>query len=106
MSSLLVAALVFALKVYPLVSFAPSELHLTITADPVESARSLRVEIDGDVDYFRSTTLPIDSEKAPRTHYIVWRAVPGGEYVVTAWLLGTSDVIIRKATQQVTVGGR
>ncbi len=61
------------------------------------------MELDGDVEFFRSTTIPMDAERAPKTHRFEWKDVPQGEYHVTAWLLGTSDTILQKAIQQVMV---
>lgn len=104
---LAILALVFSLKVYPLVSFAPSILTITIHVEPNANARSLMVLLSAeDSEFFRSSTLPMEGDKAPITNRIIWRDVPGGLYDISAALLGTSDVILETFVQHnVTVKG-
>jgi hypothetical protein len=64
-------------------AFEPSHVIVTVRAEPVETDRELHVVLDGP-SFFRATSYGLEGEAAPRTHRIEWRAVPAGEYVVSA----------------------
>ncbi len=59
------------------------ELHATVRVDPHEENRLLRVSLDGPL-YYASTDVQLDGASAARVHDMWWRALPPGEYSVTA----------------------
>ncbi len=96
-------ALVFSLKVTPSVSPAPATLTITVHVEPNPAARALLVVLEGDGDYSRNSQIPMEGDKAPTTNRFEWRRVPSGDYLVTGYLLTTSDRILARVVQQVTV---
>ncbi len=98
----LVLLMMFTLKVSPNVSPSPAVITATVTTEPQEAARSLRVDLNGE-DFYRSSTLPMNGDKAAKTNRVTWTRVPAGEYQIDAWLLGTSDVVLEHQTQQAVV---
>jgi hypothetical protein len=59
------------------------ELHATVRVDPKDENRTLRVSLDGPL-YYASTDVQLDGASAARVHDMWWRALPPGEYAVTA----------------------
>jgi hypothetical protein len=76
-----------SLKVSPAVSFAPANLvvRAMIEADPENRSISIIAESD---DFYRSSAIQLDGDKAPRTTTFEFRHLPSGSYEVRARLLG------------------
>lgn len=53
--------------------------------------RLLRITMDSG-SFYRSSDVPLDGERAPQTHTIVWHALPPGAYDVTIELVGATRV--------------
>ena len=68
---------------------APATLRWAVFVDVHEDNRLLRVSLDGD-DFFQSSDVQLDGTQSPRTHFVSWRDIPAGEYVVTAVLYGST----------------
>jgi hypothetical protein len=73
------------MKVSPNVSFAPANLvvRTTVQADPAN--RAITIEADSG-DFYRSSAMELDGDKAPRTTMFEFRSLPSGTYRVTATL--------------------
>jgi hypothetical protein len=76
-----------ALKVYPAVSFAPANLVIRTQVDPDADNRSLEVVAES-VDFYRSSTVPLDGDRAPKTTQFEFRSLPPGEYAVSVIVTG------------------
>jgi hypothetical protein len=76
------------LRVTPTVAFEPATVTVraTITAD--DDHRALEV-IAESADYYRSSYVPLDGERAPRITEIAFRGLPSGHYTVRAIVFGS-----------------
>jgi hypothetical protein len=91
-----------ALRVSPAISFAPANLivRATIPADPENRAVEITAESP---EFFRSSEIQLDGDRAPRTSLFEFRSLPPGSYEVTATLRGSSGVERATVSQQVNV---
>ena len=94
------------LKVSPAVAFAPANLvvRTTILADAENSAVQIVAESD---DFYRSSEMQLEGDKAVRTATFEFRSVPSGTYQVSANLIGAdgrSRGIIRQQVNVVASG--
>jgi hypothetical protein len=76
------------LRVSPTVAFEPATVTVraTITAD--DDHRAIEVIAESD-DYYRSSFIQLDGERAPRTTEIAFRGLPSGQYTVRAIVFGS-----------------
>jgi hypothetical protein len=72
--------------VTPARSIAPATIRVRVRVEPAASNRVLNVVADSG-DYYRSSEIPLDGERAPRTLVVQFPSVPGGDYVVHSTLL-------------------
>jgi hypothetical protein len=76
-----------SMKVSPAVAFAPANLTMRATVVPDSRNRMLQIIAESD-DYYRSSEIQLDGERAPRTTLVYFQSVPGGVYQVSALLKG------------------
>jgi hypothetical protein len=90
------------LKVSPAVAFAPANLivRATILADADNRAVEIIAESN---DFYRSSEIPLEGEKAARTSVFEFRSLPPGSYEVRANLLGANGESRATIRQQVNV---
>jgi hypothetical protein len=77
-----------ALRVTPAIGFAPANVSVRamIQADPEN--RSIEIVADSD-EFYRSSAIQLEGDKAPHTSTFEFRSLPPGEYEVRAVLTGT-----------------
>jgi hypothetical protein len=91
-----------ALKVSPAVAFAPA--NLVVRATIVADADNRAIEIVADSEnFYRSSEIELEGEKAARTSTFEFRSLPPGTYEVRASLLGTHGETRAIIRQQVNV---
>jgi hypothetical protein len=78
-----------SLKATPEISFAPAHLVVRTAVEPDADNRALEVVIDSP-DFYRSSLIQLEGDQAPRTAVVEFRGVPGGNYEISARLLGQS----------------
>jgi hypothetical protein len=90
------------LAVSPAQSFAPTNLHISARVFPHPENRTLRVTAESE-EFYRSSEISLEGERAPAMITFEFRGVPGGEYLVSGVL--TDNVGRRRAIaeQQVRV---
>jgi hypothetical protein len=90
------------LKVSPAVAFAPANLvvRATILADADNRAVEIVAESE---DFYRSSEIELEGEKAARTSTFEFRSLPPGTYDVRASLLGVNGEKRAMIRQQVNV---
>jgi hypothetical protein len=90
------------LKVSPAVAFAPANLivRAMVLADADNRAVEIAAESD---DFYRSSTIQLDGDKAPRTSTFEFRSLPPGTYEVRASLYGSDGLQRATIRQQVNV---
>ena len=76
-----------SLRASPEVSFAPAHLIVRTVVEPDHDNRALEIVIDSP-DFYRSSTIQMEGDQAPRTFVIEFRGVPGGNYEISARLRG------------------
>jgi hypothetical protein len=91
-----------SINVSPPVAFAPANLTIrtVIEAAPENQAVNIAVE---STDFYRSSEVGLDGDRAPRTTTLEFRGLPTGNYEVKATLLGPGGRHLAMARQQVHV---
>jgi hypothetical protein len=82
------------------VAFAPAVLRSTVFVEQDPANRMLRVSVDGE-NYYSSSDIALEGADSPRSHQILWRDLPAGEYQVSTELYGstgTRAVLVRRFT--------
>jgi hypothetical protein len=90
------------LKVSPAVAFAPANLvvRATILADAANRAVEIVAE---SADFYRSSEIQLEGDRAARTNMFEFRSLPPGTYEVRASLLGSRGETRAMIRQQVNV---
>ena len=78
-----------SVRVSPVVSFAPSNLTVSAQVEPDANNRAMEVVVDSE-EFYRSSTIPLDGDHAPKTITFQFRSLPSGEYKVTASVAGAN----------------
>ena len=90
------------IKVSPTVSMAPANLIVRTIVEADSENRAIEIVAESE-DFYRSSEVQLDGDRAPRTTTFEFRSLPGGTYYVTATLLGASRRPLTHAKQQVNV---
>jgi hypothetical protein len=90
------------IAVSPAQSFAPSNLNIRARVVPHDSNRLLQIVAES-ADFYRSSQVQLDGERAPATMMFEFRGVPGGEYLVYGILTDNGGRQRALAEQQVRV---
>lgn len=88
------------LSVSPTIAMAPATLRVQVRIAPDAANRSLAIVADGE-NYYRSSLLPLDGDRAASTLDISYPGVPGGTYEVLCVLLDSSGH--QRATARVEI---
>ena len=76
-----------SIRVSPAVSFAPANLVIQTRIDPDSHNRALEVVAECG-DFYRSSTVQLEGDRAPKTTSFEFRSLPPGEYEVRASVIG------------------
>ncbi len=90
------------MKVSPAVAFAPANLVVRATIECDAENRAVEV-IAESADFYRSSEIQLEGEKAARTNTFEFRSLPPGTYEVRATLFGTSGHTRGVVRRQVNV---
>jgi hypothetical protein len=94
------------IRVSPAVSFAPANLvvRATIAADP--DNRTVEIVAESS-EFYRSSEIQLDGDRAPRTSVFEFRSLPPGTYEVKATLRGPSGerAAVRQQVNVMASGG-
>ena len=71
------------LKVSPAIAFAPANLIVRAMIDADARNRTIEVVAES-TDFYRSSEIQLEGDKAPRTSTFEFRSLPSGTYEVTA----------------------
>ena len=77
-----------SMQVSPAMSFAPANLMIRAKVEPDAANREMEVIAQSD-DFYRSSAIQLEGDRAPRTVTFEFRSLPPGEYAVTAVVIGT-----------------
>jgi len=76
-----------AIRVSPAIAFAPADLVIRTRIEPDEHNRAIAIVADSD-SFYRSSSIQLDGDRAPKTTTVTFHSVPAGEYDITASLIG------------------
>jgi hypothetical protein len=93
-----------SIHVNPTVGIAPADVNIRITVEPNASNRGLEIVADSD-SFFRSSLVHLEGDRAPVTTMIQLHGLPGGEYAVTAVLIGADGQQRAMARARVNIVG-
>ena len=94
-----------ALRVTPRVAFAPANLIVRATVAADEQNRAIEIIADSR-DFYRSSEIQLDGERAPRLTQITFHDVPQGLYEIRAVLKGSTGHELAATHTQVDVVGQ
>jgi len=77
------------MRVSPEVSFAPAHLIVRTMIDSDKANRAIEIIAESS-DFYRSSVIELDGDRAPRTSEVEFRSLPGGQYDVSATLIDAS----------------
>ena len=81
------------LQVSPSVAFEPATVMVRAMIDARHEHRVLEV-IAESADYYRSSSIQLDGEHAPRTNQSLFRGLPSGQYSVRVTVRGQSGEVL------------
>jgi hypothetical protein len=92
------------MRVYPTVASAPAKVwvHMRIERDVQHRAVEIIAESE---DFYRSSEIELDGDRAPRTNVFEFRGVPAGVYDVRAVLKGEGGYNIETVSTKVRLYG-
>lgn len=79
------------IRVWPNVANGPVDLHLELHVPRDPANRVVQVNTDGG-SFARSSAWELEGERAPAIFTVWWRAIPPGDYEITARLFGVADL--------------
>jgi len=91
-----------ALKVSPAVSFAPANLVVRATVPVDADNRAIEIVAESE-DFYRSSEIQLEGDRAARTTMFEFRSLPPGTYEVRANLFGSNGQSRALIRQQVNV---
>jgi hypothetical protein len=90
------------IKVSPAVAFAPANLVVRTTIEADAGNRAVEIVAESQ-DFYRSSEIHLEGDKAARTTTFEFRSLPPGTYEVRAKLLGADGQARAAVRQQVNV---
>jgi hypothetical protein len=90
------------IAVSPAQSIAPANLNIRVRVVPNAENRALEIVADSG-DFYRSSQIALEGDRAPATALFEFRGLPGGEYLVYGVLVDSSGHRRAMADQQVRV---
>jgi hypothetical protein len=91
-----------SIHVNPAIGIAPADVNIRIAVEPDASNRGLKIVADSD-SFFRSSLIQLEGDRAAVTTMIQLHGLPGGEYAVTAVLIGADGQQRATARAQVNI---
>ena len=91
-----------SMRVSPAVAFAPANLVVRASIEADDQNRVMQIVAESP-DFYRSSEVQLEGDKAPRTSRIEFRNLPPGTYDVRVMLLDSGGQQRASARQQVNV---
>jgi hypothetical protein len=93
------------IAVSPRQSIGPTNLTVRLRVEPRADNRALEIVADSG-DFYRSSMIQLDGERAARTVFVEFRGVPSGEYQVSGAVYDSVGHRVGLARQQAFVLSR
>jgi hypothetical protein len=97
-----------AMHVSPAFAYEPASLTIQLSIEPESDNRAVRVVAES-ADFYRSSEIQLNGERAPRITVFRYRSLPAGAYDVRSILIGTNGkerAMVRKTVTVLGTGGR
>ena len=91
-----------SMRVSPAVAFAPADLSVRATIEANDQNRTIEIIAESG-DFYRSSEMSLNGEKAPRTTQFEFRGLPGGTYAVVAVLKGAGGEQLALTRREIQV---
>jgi hypothetical protein len=91
-----------AMRVSPAIAFAPANLVVRAFIQADADNRAVQIVAES-IDFYRSSAIELDGDKAPHTSQFEFRSLPPGVYEVSAVLLGTGGQTRALVRQEINV---
>ena len=91
-----------AMRVSPTVAIAPADLIVRTMVESNAANRSIEI-IAESADFYRSSEIPLDGEKAARSAQFAFRSLPSGLYSVRAVLKGANEEPLAQTRREINV---
>ena len=91
-----------SMRVSPTVAIAPADLIVRTIVEANAANRSIEIIADS-ADFYRSSEIPLDGEKAARTSQFAFRSLPSGLYSVRAVLKGANEEQLAQTRQEINI---
>jgi hypothetical protein len=91
-----------ALRVSPSVSVAPANLYIRAVVEASEENRAIEISADSG-EFYRSTEILLDGERAQRTTTVEFQSLPRGKYLVRVVLKGLAGRPLASTLTHVSV---
>jgi hypothetical protein len=91
-----------AMRVSPAISFAPANLVVRAFVEADADNRAVEIVAESP-DFYRSSAIQLDGDRAPRTSMFEFRSLPPGTYEVSAVLLGSGGQTRATVRQEINV---
>ena len=92
------------IRLSPSVAFAPANLVVKAIVEANKDNRSIEIVAESE-DFYRSSEVSLDGERAPRTNLVQFRSLPTGAYLVRAVLRGAGGREIAYSEMNMSVVG-
>jgi hypothetical protein len=95
------------MTVTPAQAFAPSPLRVRVRVEPNPENRSLTIVADSGT-FYRSSEIPLEGDRAPKTIELEFRSVPQGEYDIISVVkdsTGRPRAIARRSARLLSASG-
>ena len=95
------------MRVSPRQALAPVNLRVSVRIEPNADNRVLVIVADSP-EFYRSSSIQLEGDQAPRTFNIQYPNVPSGQYEITSVLvnsLGRERATVRQVANVVPIGG-
>ena len=90
------------LRARPAFAFAPSDVQMEFRISPDAANRALDVSAESD-EFFRSSLVELEGERAPKVVTIHYHGLPAGDYNLRGALLNNDGRELAVVEKQVTV---
>jgi hypothetical protein len=93
-----------SIQASPAVSFSPANLIIRTRIEPDPDNRAVEIVANSE-DFYRSSTIALEGDRAPRVTSVEYRSLPPGQYDVTVGLIGAGGQLKARATTHINVIG-
>lgn len=91
-----------SITVSPTMAYAPTKLWVYTRVTPDRAHRAIEITAESE-EFYRSSEITLDGDRAPRTNVFEFRGLPAGTYEVRGVLKGDGGREIEVATETVTL---